>query len=111
MIKRIRERLDRWRQRRHLARELRPERFREMVDELTDLTLMASRLRQETTEHALAMDEVRREMEALAKHLDDPAFGRLPVERRRELKDGLDRSRKAVLQALQGSSPPTTYLQ
>jgi hypothetical protein len=95
--------LARWRLRRRQARELHPERLRRMVDELSELTLIA--------ENAVHMDEVRRDMENLAKQLDDPQFRHLPVERRREFKNGLERSREAVLEALQSSSPPTTYLQ
>lgn len=111
MIGRFLRFLTGWRQRRRLARELHPEHFREMVLELTELTRMADQLLKETAEQAINMDKVRREMAELTRHLENPAFRRLPVERRRELKDGLDRSREAVLQALQASSPPTTYLQ
>ena len=111
MIARLKRFLSGWRQRRRLARELHPERFREMVLELTELAGMAEQVFQDTAEQAINMDRVRREMEELSRHLENPAFRHLPVERRRELKDGLDRSREAVLQALQSSSPPTAYLQ
>ncbi len=111
MIGPVKRLLARWRHSRRQARELHPERLRRMVDELSELTLMAARIRQEAAENAVHMDEVRRDMEKLAKQLDDPEFRHLPVERRREFKNGLERSREAVLQALQSSSPPTTYLQ
>lgn len=111
MIRRFMDMLASWRQRRRQARELRPEHFREMVDDLNNLTVMAARVRQESEKNAACMDSVRRELEQLAKRLDDPGFHRLPVERRREIKDGLDRSREAVLDVLQSSCPPTAYLQ
>lgn len=78
------------------------------VRDLARAVLVLGACDDELAERVRRMQE---EMDELAKLASGPRFGRLPLSRRIALREGLDRSRKRLMQTMQAAPAPTQRLQ
>lgn len=94
-----------------LKRELSAQRFRQLADELTRLSLLAAQMDPAGGREEGGAARLRLEMQELLRMVDDPSFGRLSMNERRHIRQSLLQSRQAVLKALRSFDPPTQFRQ
>ena len=82
-----------------------------LAGEINDLIRVASEVRSEDHEFLQRLDSIQEKIDLLRDLTRQKAFSRLPVSRRRELRDGLLSSRDSLVEAIQHSPPPTNILQ
>lgn len=98
-------------EKRRVAREIHPDSFRAIADELETLAELASKIRPDEQDFQLKTRRIRQEMQELARMTKRPEFRMLPSKKRLELRESLLSSRDQLLQTLSDAPVATTTRQ
>ncbi len=111
----MKERLKYWwrrmQEQRRIAKEVDPKKFRELADEMRELACVAEKVWPREHDHYRKVQSIRAEMEQLAELTTQPAFRRLPQEKRLALRKSLEDSREQLIKVVQTAPSPTQMIQ
>ncbi len=96
---------------RKLARDIRPDAFRQLAAELSELAEIAARVSPEETAMQRKAGRILREMEELSRMIRRPEFRRLTEEKRLELRESLLLSKSQLLKTVSEAPAPTQLRQ
>ena len=111
MLFRSRQLWHRLLERRRLARLIDPEAIGRLAGEVADLARAAGAIGPQEESFQARVKRLKAEMEEISALAGRPEFRRMPLERRRELRQSLLASREQLLAAVQSAPTPTTVLQ
>lgn len=96
---------------RKFATEIAPESFRDLAQELRELSLAAERLWPQQHKYYARIKQIQSDMEQLDKLAARPEFRMLSAQRRLQLRKSLIQSREQLLETVQSAPSPTARLQ
>ena len=111
MLRWFRDRVETWKARRKLEREINPETFKRMASDIRDLAVLASQLAHDGRATSELAQNVIGEMDRLNDLADRPEFRRLSTGKRLLLRKGLMESRHQLLESIESAPSPTERLQ
>lgn len=111
MVDWFRKKLEDWKARRQLAREVDPRNFKRMAHEIRDLAILASQLSPRSKDIRSLIRNVVTEMDRLSEMADRPEFRRLSTGKKIMLRQGLIESREQLLESIESAPSPTETLQ
>lgn len=107
----LRQLWQRLQERRRLARLIDPEAIGRLAGEVADLARAAGAIGPQEEDFQVRVKRLKAEMEEITALTGRPEFRRMPLERRRELRQSLLASREQLLAAVQSAPTPTAVLQ
>ena len=111
MIRRLKDKVEAWKAKRKLEREIDPRSFKRMAKDIRDLAVLASQLGHDRGDARDLVRNVIGEMDRLDKLADQPEFRKLSTGKRLLLKKGLMESREQLLESIESAPSPTNTLQ
>ena len=111
MFRWIKDKIERWKAQRKLARQIDPRTFKTMAGEIRDLALLASQLSPRGKDIQTLIRNIIIEMDRLADLADRPEFRRLSTGKRLLLRQGLLESREQLLESIESAPAPTERMQ
>lgn len=107
----FKDRIDTWRARRKLDREIDPRAIKRMAQEIRDLAMLAAQLGPRGKDIRALIRNIITEMDRLTELADKPEFRRLSPGKRLLLRQGLLESREQLLESIESTPSPTERLQ
>jgi hypothetical protein len=107
----FKDRIDTWRARRRLDREIDPRAIKRMAQEIRDLAMLAAQLGPRGKDIRALIRNIITEMDRLTELTDKPEFRRLSPGKRLLLRQGLLESREQLLESIESTPSPTERLQ
>jgi hypothetical protein len=107
----FKDRIDTWRARRKLDREIDPRAIQRMAREIRDLAMLAAQLGPRGKDIRALIRNIITEMDRLTELADKPEFRRLSPGKRLLLRQGLLESREQLLESIEATPSPTERLQ
>ncbi|MGE4299223.1 MAG: hypothetical protein AB7E47_14490 [Desulfovibrionaceae bacterium] len=104
-------RVNRFLERQRLARDIEPEAFRSLTNELRELARQAGALWPPEHQQQATIARIRFEMEQLEAFASSPEFRHLEPEKRLELRRSLQQSRRQLIETVHAAPSPTNTLQ
>ncbi len=98
-------------ERKRFAKEIDPESFRILAQELRELALVAERLWPVHHKFHTKIKRIQTEMEQLDRLASKPEFRRLSAQKRLQLRQSLIQSREQLIETVQTAPSPTATLQ
>lgn len=107
----VKDKIEAWKAKRRLVREIDPRAIKRMAQEIRDLAMLAAQLGPRGKDIRALIRNIITEMERLSELADRPEFRRLSPGKRLLLRQGLMESREQLLESIESSPSPTQTLQ
>ncbi|WP_319472062.1 hypothetical protein [uncultured Pseudodesulfovibrio sp.] len=107
----FKDKIEAWKAQRKLAKQINPQNFKQMAQDIRDLAVLASQLGPRDRDIQKLIRNVLVEMERLSDLADRPEFRKLSTGKRLLLRQGLLESREQLLDSIESAPSPTETLQ
>lgn len=107
----IKDKIQGFKAQRKLAKQIQPQNFKRLAQEIRDLAVLASHLNPQSKDIRKLIRNVLTEMDRLSELADRPEFRKLSTGKKLLLRQGLQESREQLLDSIESAPSPTQTIQ